>query len=116
MFPLTLEPGSSRGRELGTACRTHESTFGELMTEFTLENLKATAAACVDADTASALESSNVDVPIRELGYDSLAFFEIVTRLQDELKISIPDRDIDELHTARAIIEYINGRVAGLAS
>ncbi|MEU6024244.1 acyl carrier protein [Micromonospora sp. NPDC048871] len=49
-----------------------------------------------------------------DLGYDSLVAYELVTRLQDGLRISVPDEATDRKKTPQAVVNYINVQLAGV--
>lgn len=86
------------------------------MADFTLETLKEAVDECLGTEDATSLTPAKLDSEFGELGYDSLAVYEIATRLEDTLKISIPDYDIDEMKTPRSLIDYINRRLSEVAS
>lgn len=85
------------------------------MKQFTIDDLKQTVDACLGSETATLLDGKVIDERFDELGYDSLAVYEFVTRLQDELSIAISDDDVDTLKTPRAVIDFVNGRLAEVA-
>ncbi len=82
------------------------------MSTFTLAQLSETAEACMGAGEATPLTEGNLDVPLSDLGYDSLAVLEIITRLQDTYGIRVSDAETDELQTARAIVDHFSARLA----
>ncbi|MFC0436773.1 acyl carrier protein [Kutzneria buriramensis] len=85
------------------------------MTDFPLAELKRVVESCVGTDNAAEIEESTLDVELVELGLDSLAVYEVVTRLQDELGITVSDEEIDGLRTPRQVLEFVGGRLATAA-
>jgi minimal PKS acyl carrier protein len=51
------------------------------------------------------------DIPLKELGYDSLAVLEFAARAERAYDIGIPDSDLEIEMTPRQIVAYINGRL-----
>lgn len=47
-----------------------------------------------------------------DLGYDSLALMETAVRIHDTTGVRIPDEQLAELHTPRAVLELVNSRLA----
>lgn len=80
------------------------------MTMFTLSELKKILEQC--QEDASTLEESTLDSTFKDLGYDSLTVYELVTRIQDDYAVSLPDETLDELTTPAALIAYVNGQLA----
>lgn len=83
------------------------------MRQFTIEDLRKTIDECLGGEYTAVTEEMLHD-RFDELGFDSLAFYEIVTRIQDGLQISIPDEAVDRLHTPAEVLEYVNGRLTGV--
>ncbi|NGO70350.1 acyl carrier protein [Streptomyces boncukensis] len=80
------------------------------MPEFTRTDLEKTIDACVGTQAAPPLDEHGLDLSFEELGLDSLAVFEVVTRLQDELGVTIADDEADVRKTPRELIDLVNGR------
>lgn len=53
-------------------------------------------------------ESIEDDTPIAELGADSLDVVELLTKLEEEYGVYVPDEDITSLKTPRLVAEYID--------
>ncbi|MFE0464887.1 acyl carrier protein [Kitasatospora sp. NPDC058965] len=51
------------------------------------------------------------DVTFEELGYDSLALMESAARIYQEFGVRIPDDEITEVETPRALLDLVNGAV-----
>lgn len=85
------------------------------MPEFTLTDLRRTVDGCLGARDAAELTDQALDERFDELGLDSLAVYEIVTMLQDELAIPISDEAIDAMITPRAVLDFVNERLEDAA-
>ncbi|PZG53362.1 acyl carrier protein [Spongiactinospora gelatinilytica] len=85
------------------------------MQKFTLDDLKRVVGKCLGASEAAELTEESADTPFEKLGLDSLARYEVVTVIQEELRLPIPDDDVDQMATARMVLDYVNGRLAGVA-
>ncbi len=82
------------------------------MSQFTMDDLRKTVDSCLGSGGTEPLTDANVDTELDDLGYDSLAITEFIMKLQDDLCISITDEEIDNLRTPRAVIDFINQRLA----
>jgi minimal PKS acyl carrier protein len=51
-----------------------------------------------------------------DLGYDSLALLETAAHIEQEYGVVLPDEQITELKTPRALLDVVNGRLAELAT
>lgn len=54
------------------------------------------------------IDASIADLPLEELGYDSLSRLELATQVGQVLGARVPDEAVDTLVTPRAIVDYIN--------
>jgi acyl carrier protein len=66
-------------------------------------------------ESAGVDESVNLDGDIdhkefSELGYDSLAVLEIVTRIERQYGIKISGDDMEDLTTPARLVDYVNSR------
>lgn len=82
------------------------------MTALTVTDFGRIVESCVGTGNVAVLDPTALGTPFADLGIDSLAVYEIVTRLQDELKVSITDDEIDRLTTPQALITFVNDRLA----
>lgn len=80
------------------------------MAEFTITDLKDVVSRCLGAANATDVSDGALDTSMTDLGYDSLAVYEIATTISEDLGTEIPDTDIDLFGTPRAILNYVNGR------
>jgi minimal PKS acyl carrier protein len=88
------------------------SVAGEHMDKFNVSELKKIVDTCEGGNTAIELTEANLDVALDDLGYDSLTVYEFVTKIQDDLAMVITDEEIDTMTTPRAVIDFVNGRLA----
>jgi len=51
------------------------------------------------------------DIPLKELGYDSLAVLEFAARAERAYDIAIPDSDLENEMSPGQIVAYINRRL-----
>ncbi|MEU3529670.1 acyl carrier protein [Streptomyces sp. NPDC038707] len=82
------------------------------MRVFTAADFQRNVDACVGVDDAVVFDESNLEVEFIDLGLDSLAVYEVFTRLEEDLAFPIPDEDIDSLKTLGAVLRYVEGRLA----
>ncbi len=81
------------------------------MREFTLDDLRRIMRACAGEAEAGVLDGEIADIPFSELGYDSLALLETVSRVGQEFGTSIPDGAVTEIITPRVAVEYFNAHL-----
>ena len=81
------------------------------MKTFTLVDLKKTIDACRMPGDGVELTEHALDVSFDDLGFDSLSLLDVVTRLQDELKLRLSDSEVEAISTPRSLIDYVNGRL-----
>ncbi|GAA3501775.1 acyl carrier protein [Streptomyces prasinosporus] len=82
------------------------------MAEFTVDDLKRILRAGSGVDERTDLDGDIDDLPLAELGYDSLALLELVSRIEREYDIRIPDGDLDHTRTPGEAVAYVNTRLA----
>jgi acyl carrier protein len=82
------------------------------MTEFTLADLAKIVDACASFDNVATIDDSTADTVFSELGFDSLAVYELATRLQDELGIPISDDVIEVMSTPKLLVEFVTLEMA----
>ncbi|KOV89429.1 MULTISPECIES: acyl carrier protein [unclassified Streptomyces] len=82
------------------------------MRTYTAADFQKNVDACVGVDDAVVFDESNLEVEFTDLGLDSLAVYELFTRLEEDLGFPIPDEDIDNLKTLGAVLKYVEGRLA----
>ena len=85
------------------------------MTEMTLSDLREILAEAAGEDEDIELAGDIIDAPFVELGYDSLALIETTARIRQRFGASIPDEQIAELPTPRAMLDAVNTSLAKAA-
>lgn len=86
------------------------------MKKFTLADLIRVVEACTGTENITAFDDGTADTLFSELGVDSLAVYELATRLQDELGIPIPDEAIEAMRTPRLLLRYVNDQLMQTAN
>ena len=66
------------------------------MPQFTFDELKRAMLAAVGEDDSIDLERDILDVPMADLGFDSLALMDVADILEREYGIEIPEDEIEE--------------------
>ncbi|MCG5218885.1 phosphopantetheine-binding protein [Streptosporangium soli] len=82
------------------------------MAEVTLDDLRRILRDCAGQDESVDLDGDIADLLFAEIGYDSLAMLETVSRVEREFGTSIPDEAVQEMVTPRTTLAYINRRLA----
>jgi act minimal PKS acyl carrier protein len=84
------------------------------MPHFTLDELKKTMLTAVGDDDAIDLDRDILDVPMTDLGFDSLALMNIADIVEGEYGIHIPEDGIEEtMATPRQAVHYIAELLVG---
>ncbi|MEO3756419.1 acyl carrier protein [Streptomyces sp. B6B3] len=80
-----------------------------------IDDLRRILVACAGEDDAVDLNGDILDTPFDDLGYDSLALMETAARIEREYGLDLPDEEVTEAGTPRALLELANGvsRAAG---
>jgi act minimal PKS acyl carrier protein len=84
------------------------------MREFTLEDLKRIVREGAGED-GTTLDGDLMDVPFADLGYDSLAMLETVSRISREFGTVLPDDLAVEARTPRMMLNMVNGTIVAPA-
>ena len=85
------------------------------MRELTVQGLRAIVEQCVGGDNTTAIDETTLDTEWTDLGLDSLALYEIVTRVQDDLAVAISDDEVDTFATPRLLLDSVNGTLRAAA-
>ncbi|MER5772343.1 acyl carrier protein [Streptomyces sp. NPDC001985] len=83
------------------------------MQDFTVDDLRRVMRAAVGVDDSVDLDSAIADTDFTELGYDSLALTEIVSKIEKEYGIALPEHAVPELTTPGKLVDYVGGLLAG---
>jgi act minimal PKS acyl carrier protein len=81
------------------------------MSQFTIGDLVRTLRESAGEDEDVDLEGDILDVTFDDLGYDSLALFNTVNRIERDLSISLPDDVVGHAATPRALLDEINHNI-----
>ncbi|GAA4545585.1 acyl carrier protein [Amycolatopsis samaneae] len=85
------------------------------MTEFTIERLVVLLRECAGEEEGVDLDGAILDEPFEDLGYDSLALFNTVSRIERECSVQLAEDVVTEAKTPRALLAEINDRISQLA-
>ena len=85
------------------------------MQTFTLDDLRDLLGSIAGVDESTDLSGDIDDVPLTDLGYDSLAMLELAGQVQRRYGVPIPDDGPERMTTPRRTVEYINSRFAAVA-
>jgi act minimal PKS acyl carrier protein len=77
----------------------------------TADDLRRILAASAGAADSGSLAGDALDKAFDDLGYDSLALMETASEIGREFGIVIPDDELFDLETPRALLELANGLV-----
>lgn len=77
-----------------------------------MDDLRGVLIACAGGDDNEALHGDISDVSFEDLGYDSLALMETVTRLKLDHGVDIPEEHITEVSTPTELLVLINKQIA----
>ncbi len=83
------------------------------MDQFTVGDLLRCLREGAGADDQMDLDGRDVtDTPFAELGYDSLAMLELVSRIEREYGVALPDGEVEKKETPGEVVAYVNSRLA----
>ncbi|WP_433226651.1 acyl carrier protein [Microtetraspora malaysiensis] len=77
------------------------------MTTFTLEDLVRIMRECAGEDDAVDLDGDVADVEFEDLGYDSLAVMETVSRISHEYEVPLPEEAVSEARTPAELVALV---------
>ncbi|MCQ2522630.1 MAG: acyl carrier protein [Lachnospiraceae bacterium] len=73
--------------------------------KLTFDQLKDIVADVLSADADSITEETNFK---DDLDADSLDLFELVTKLEEDFGVEIPSDDLQNIHTVKDVLDYVN--------
>jgi minimal PKS acyl carrier protein len=76
-----------------------------------LDDLRRILRECAGSDEGLEAGESALETRFDDLGFDSLALIESAARIQQEFGVTIPDDEIGELATPRALLTLVNSRL-----
>jgi minimal PKS acyl carrier protein len=81
------------------------------MVQFTIDDLVRVLRECAGEDESIDLAGDILDEEFDNLGYDSLALFNTVSRIERDYGISLPEDVVSEATTSRLLLKEINERL-----
>lgn len=81
------------------------------MAKMELEDLRRILVECSGGGEEFDLTGDVLDTSFEELGYDSLALMESAARITQEFGVSVPDEELAEVETPRALLALVNAGV-----
>jgi minimal PKS acyl carrier protein len=82
------------------------------MSALTVDELKEILRERAGEDEYTGLAGDISDAEFADLGYDSLAMFEVSSEIKKRYRVVLPEDVIGELPTPRGLIDYVNQRLA----
>ncbi|MFI8931136.1 acyl carrier protein [Streptomyces sp. NPDC053474] len=82
------------------------------MTAFEIEDLVRLLRECAGEEETVDLDGDILDTTFEDLGYDSLALFNTVSRIERDYSLTLPDEVVVEARTPRHLLDLV---AAGLA-
>lgn len=80
-------------------------------TELTVDDLIQIMRECAGEDEAVDLGGKIADADFDDLGYDSLALMETLSRVERRFSISLPEENLEEIRTPEAFVTFVNERL-----
>lgn len=84
------------------------------MSAFALDDLMRLLASDPAHEEADDLTEAALDEDFTELGYDSLALLELLSKVQREYGLKLPDDAVEQMSTPRSAIDLINAKLPGV--
>lgn len=82
------------------------------MTQFTIADLTRMLRECAGEDESVDLDGNGVlDADFADLGYDSLALFNTVIRIEQECGVKLADNVVDNAKSPRVLLDEVNARL-----
>ncbi|MFI7026833.1 acyl carrier protein [Micromonospora sp. NPDC049900] len=73
-----------------------------------LDDLRRILRASAGEDDSVDLDREILDTPFVDLGFDSLALLETVSRISREYAVTLPDEVVESCDTPRSLLDYVN--------
>jgi act minimal PKS acyl carrier protein len=78
------------------------------MAQFTVADLVRLLRECAGEEESVNLDGDILDVRFDDLGYDSLALFNTISRIERDYGVQLPDEAVADATTPRALLDEIN--------
>jgi act minimal PKS acyl carrier protein len=82
------------------------------MPELTFDALRRLILEAAGEDEGLTLDDSALDTTFDDLGYDSLAVLETISRIERAYGLALPEHEVSEARTPRALIAFVNERLS----
>ncbi|MGW7818232.1 acyl carrier protein [Streptomyces puniciscabiei] len=79
---------------------------------FSLDRLRTILRDCSGEPENGDLDGDVAAITFEDLGYDSIALLETLSRIEQELGVAMDEAPMEELTTPQALVDYVNGRLA----
>ncbi|GHE13582.1 acyl carrier protein [Streptomyces alanosinicus] len=79
---------------------------------FSLDGLRTILRACAGEPENGDLDGEVAAITFEDLGYDSIALLETLSRIEQEYGVAVDEAPMDELTTPQALVDYVNSRLA----
>lgn len=84
------------------------------MSTIELSDLTRILAECAGQDEGVDLGGDIADTPWEDLGYDSLALMETMSRIEREYRVSVPEERMESLRTPADMLVAVNALLASV--
>ncbi|WP_432156631.1 MULTISPECIES: acyl carrier protein [unclassified Streptomyces] len=81
------------------------------MATFEIKDLVELLRECAGEDEAVDLDGDILDTAFADLGYDSLALFNTVSRIERDYAVELPDDVVGELKTPRQLLDLVSAGI-----
>jgi len=82
------------------------------MNEFTMDDLRKVMRESAGED--GTLDGEVLDSSFEELGYDSLALMETISRIERALSVTLPEEEMADVSTPRDLLAFVNSQLTEL--
>jgi act minimal PKS acyl carrier protein len=83
------------------------------MTRMTLDELITLLRECAGADESVNMTGDIADIGFDDLGYDSLALFNTVGRIERDYRVQLDDDVVSQMRTPAQLVTLVNDALAG---
>ncbi|MEU2874201.1 acyl carrier protein [Streptomyces olivoreticuli] len=80
---------------------------------FTLDRLRTILRTCAGEPESGDLSGDIGSLTFDDLGYDSIALLETLSRIEQEFGVAVDEAPMDNLSTPQNLVDYINVELAG---
>ena len=79
---------------------------------FEIQDLVRALRECAGEDESVDMDGNILDITFEELGYDSLALFNTIGRIERDYSVSLPDEVVVDAKTPAELLQQINAKLA----